>query len=618
MNTRNKNTKVTLTFSRKLLIYLFIVVAIFTAYWQLPKSNFISFDDDVYVTDNIHVQKGFTGKTIRWAFTTFHAFNWHPLTWLSHMADYQLFGKNASLHHLMNMFFHIINSLILFVLLNAMTKDIWPSAIVAALFAIHPLHVESVAWISERKDVLSTFFAFLTIGCYFIYTRNRKIHSYFFVFFFYMLGLMAKPMLVTLPFLLLILDYWPLQRMNIGFSAKNNLFFSNKKSIGFLVSEKIPLLFLSAALSIITIIAQKEGGIVRSIQEFPVAVRLANAAISYVRYMYKMVLPVHLSFFYPYRTDWPLWMILGSTFLIVSVSVYTIKKITTEPFLFVGWFWYVGTLIPVIGLVQVASQSMADRYTYIPLIGLFMILAWGIKRVVKKIRCVSTSIFPVVYILLTLLMILTWKQVGYWKNDITLFSHAVDVTENNPRSNYHLGIAFQKKGNITKAIEYYNKAIAIKPDFLRARNSLGNALVKLGKYEDAINHYRYALTLKKNNADGHFNLGFALMNLGRNNEAIEHYKKAIEMNRKHGDSYYNLGIMLSRQQKYKQALKCFAKVVEINPKDAEAYNNMGNCLIRLGKIDEAIKSYKMALLINPDYELARENLNIAQQQIRKK
>ena len=527
MNIRNKKSKISLNFRRDLLIYMFIVVATFAAYWQLPKNDFISFDDDLYVTHNAHVQGGFTRETIQWAFTTFHAFNWHPLTWLSHMADYRLFGTNASLHHLMSLFLHIVNSILLFMVLDRMTKDKWPAAIVAILFAIHPLHVESVAWVSERKDLLSTFFFLLTMASYVRYVKKQTIKNYIPVFILFMFGLMAKPMLVTLPFVLLLLDIWPIQRVFHKRSIKND----NKKikevSIPFLILEKVPLFILSALSSAITFIAQREGGIVRTLQELPLQIRVVNAFVAYIRYIGKMVYPVDLAFYYPYREDIPAGQFLASVFLVICITLFAIKKIRDMPFIFVGWFWYVGMLVPVIGIVQVATQSIADRYTYIPFIGLFILLAWASKIVIERFNRHVKPLAGGLFLMITMLMTLSWAQVRYWENDIQLFSHDVKVTNDNPRSNYHLGLALERTGDIEKAIEHYEEAIRIEPDFLRARNSMGNALSKQGKYEEALPHYIYALTLKKKYADGHFNLGFALMNLGKNDEAIEQYHKAI-------------------------------------------------------------------------------------------
>lgn len=618
MNVRIEKKKVALNFRRELLVYVFIVVAVFAAYWQLPKNDFISFDDDIYVTHNPHIKEGFTFKSIKWAFTTFHAFNWHPVTWLSHMMDYKLFGKNASMHHFMNLFYHILNSILVFVIFRAVTKDIWPSAIVAILFAVHPLHVESVAWISERKDVLSTFFGLWALGIYFLYAKKQKIRYYLAVILMYALGLMAKPMLVTLPILLLLFDFWPLQRVAIAAYGNPTNCFVNRKSLGFLVLEKIPFFALSAASSIITVIAQKEGGIVKSIQEFPIYLRLANAFVSYIRYICKMILPVNLSFYYPYQKDLNVWIVMGALILIIILSVAALKTVKNKPFFFAGWFWYLITLLPVIGLIQVGTQSMADRYTYVPMIGLFIIAAWGGKKILDSIHQRNLKAFAALWsILITGLMLITWKQVRYWQNDIRLFSHAVAVTAENPRSNYHLGLALEREGDIEKAIEHYKEAIRIAPDFLRARNSMGNALSKQGKYEEALRHYIYALNLKKKYADGHFNLGFALMNLGKNDEAIKQYHKAIEINKNHADAHYNLGKILSQRKKYKESLKHFMEVVRINPRDAEAYNNMGNCYFRVGNHQDAIDSYKKALLINPDYTLAKRNLEIAIKQMEK-
>lgn len=617
MNGINHTSKIFLKFRHELFICIFIIIAIFAAYWQLPKNNFISFDDDIYITKNVHVQSGFTGKNVIWAFTTFHAFNWHPITWLSHMLDYTLFGLNPSMHHFMSLLFHIANSLLLFMVLKAMTDDIWPSAFVAILFAIHPLHVESVAWASERKDLLSTFFWLLTIGSYFRYSKKQSITNYTIIVLLFILGLMSKPMLVTLPFVLLLLDIWPIKRMSHGRFADNSKKENPDASIFYLIVEKIPLFMLSALSSLITFIAQKEGGIVRTLHELSMKVRFANAFVSYIRYIVKMIYPVHLSFYYPYRENLSAWQVFGSVFLMISITLFAMKTIREKPFFLVGWFWYVGTLLPVVGLVQVATQSIADRYTYIPLIGLFIIMAWGAKTVFEKFREHIKPLLSGIILTISVLMNLTWIQVNYWKDDIKLFSHDVAVTMGNPLSNYHLGLSLEKEGKIEKAIQHYTEAIRIKPDFLRARNSLGYAFVKTGRYEDALTQFEEAIKLKKNYADGYFNLGVAAMYLGRADDAIRHYKHAIKLDPNHADAYYNLGIIMTQQKQYKEALNNFMAVIRIHPQDVDAHNFIGNTYLRSGEIDNALKYYKKALDINPNDEIARENLNAVLEKINK-
>ncbi len=615
MHIRDKKSTIRILFRSEFIICMFIIIAVFAAYWQLPKNSFISFDDDIYVTKNIHVQAGFSLENIKWAFTTFHAFNWHPVVWFSHMMDYQLFGLNASMHHLMSLLFHITNSVLLFIVLRSMTNTLWPSAFVAVLFAVHPLHVESVAWVSERKDLLSTLFLLLTTLGYYRYVKKKGIENYIPVFLLYALGLMSKPMLVTLPFVFLLFDLWPIQRIKISYYIQNKEIKIKKEKISYLILEKIPLFILSAASSVITFIAQKEGGIVQSLQEFPLKIRLANTFISYIRYIGKMFIPVDLAFYYPYPADFLTWKVLIALLIMIFITIFAIKKVKAMPFFLVGWLWYVGTLIPAIGLVQVATQSMADRYTYIPLIGLFIIIAWGSKTFYDTYHCSSKLITAVSAIVIIVFMSLTWKQVRYWENDIQLYSHDVKVTIDNPLSNYHLGLAIEKQGKIEEAIRYYTEAVRIKPDFLRVRNSLGNAFVKLEKYEDAIIHYTYALTLKKNYADGHFNLGFAFMHLGKTEDAVRQYKRAIEIDKDHADAHYNLGLIMSRQQHYRRAVAHFIEVIRINPADAEALNNLGNLFLRMGKTNEAIHYYQKAVSANPNYEVAQQNLDVILKQM---
>ncbi len=387
------------TKKRLLIISLFLIIASFMAFWQVTRCDFINYDDDKYLTDNSHVQDGLTVEGITWAFTTGYAANWHPLTWISHMVDVQLFGLQPGWHHLTNLLFHLASTLLLFLVLHRMTKALWQSAFVAALFALHPLHVQSVAWVAERKDVLSTFFWMLTMGTYASYVAKPGLKRYLTLLLCFALGLMAKPMLVTLPFVLLLLDYWPLQRLEQKRPPQEGL--SKDKSttspvripvqpvghwplIRPLLIEKIPLFALAALSSIVTYLVQHHGGAVQSLETFPPGVRMANAFVSYITYMVKMLWPTNLAVFYPYPTSWPLWQVLGSAALLITITVLVIRGAKKRPYAAVGWFWYVGTLVPVIGVVQVGRQALADRYTYIPLVGLFIIVAWAVPELLKK------------------------------------------------------------------------------------------------------------------------------------------------------------------------------------------------------------------------------------------
>jgi len=431
---------------------LFLTITTIIVYWQVRTYDFINCDDNLYVIENPSVFSGLTFKNVIWAFTDAHAGNWHPVTWLSHMLDCQVFGLNPGRHHLTNLFFHIANTLLLFLILRMMTGALWQSGFVAALFALHPLHVESVAWIAERKDVLSTFFWMLTMYSYVRYVRAPGLERYWPVLLFFILGLMAKPMLVTLPFVLLLLDYWPLGRFNAGASHKNT------SAVAGLIREKIPLFVFVAASCSITFFVQKSSGAVRSLEDFSFTVRLANALVSYGGYLAKMVWPHSLAIFYPHPGMPSALKIAGACLMLIGISYVAVKTASKHPYMIVGWLWYVGTLVPVIGLVQVGPQAMADRYTYIPLIGIFIMIAWGIPEAVASWRQKRVCL-PVLGIgAVILLSALTWGQAAYWKNSHTLFKHAISVTEKNYTIHYNLGIALFDQGGKTEAITHFAEA----------------------------------------------------------------------------------------------------------------------------------------------------------------
>jgi len=535
---------------RDILVCLFFVMATLAVYWQVQTCNFV-FDDIQYVTGNRHIQEDFTLENIIWAFTTIHASNWHPLTWLSHMLDHHFYGMNSGWHHLTNLFLHIANTLLLFLVFRKMTGCLWQSGFVAGLFALHPLHVESVAWVSERKDVLSTFFWMLTMWSYIWYVENPVVHRYILVVLFFALGLMSKPMLVTLPFVLLLLDFYPLNR--VQFKQVDGSANAQRKSIALhLILEKIPLFVLVVMSSAVTFYAQKKGGAVGSLEIYPFKVRIANALVSYVKYIGKMIYPSKLAVLYPHPGMLPWWNIVGACILLVSISFLAIRIVKQSPYFAVGWFWYLGTLVPVIGLVQVGRQSMADRYTYVPLIGIFIIIAWGLPELVAQWRYRNIWLATLGTVVLTILMAMTWKQVGYWKNSITLFEHTLKIlkiTSNNDVAHYNLGKYLEKQGRTAEAIEHYLQALQIKPDFVEAHNNLGLALEKQGRIEEAIEQYLQALRIKPDNEKAHNNLAIAFFRKGNIEGAIAHFREALRINPDQNDIKYNLKQVLMMQQK---------------------------------------------------------------------
>jgi len=486
----------------KVAICIFLMVATFCIYSQVQDHEFINFDDDFYITNNLNVQAGLTSESVEWAFTTFTLGNWFPVTWFSHMLDYQLYGLHAKGHHLTSLFFHITNSLLLFLILFRMTGAIWQSTFVAAIFAFHPLNVESVAWAAERKNVLSTLFWLLTMWAYIHYAAKPTIKSYGLVFLFFTLGLMSKAMLVTLPFVLLLLDYWPLRRLKFeqerGGNETSEKNTARRSEVFRLVLEKIPLFLLSVVFSIINFIAAT-----KSLHAFSVALkeRIIHSLITYLAYLQKMFWPSKLSSFYPYPEN-ALSVTQGifCGMVLVGITFISIKLIRKAPYFAVGWFWYLGTLVPVIGIfVQAGWQAMADRYAYVPLIGIFIIVAWGLPELMAKWRHKKKVLSISAGILIPTLMVMTWTQVGHWVNSITIFKHAIRVTD-----------------------KTY-------PTFALAHNNLGFALFSIKKTEEAISHYKMAIKLKPDYADAHNNLGAALFHAKMTEEAIDYFKEAIRI-----------------------------------------------------------------------------------------
>lgn len=593
------------------LVYLLLIFATLVVFHRLPTHDFINLDDNLLVYENPQVLAGFTKEGVIWAFTQYHAEYWHPVTWLSHMLDCQLFGLRPGLHHLTSLIFHLANCALLLFILRKMTGALWPSAFVAALFAIHPLHVESVAWVAERKDLLSAFFWFLTIWAYTGYAERPGLRRYLVVLFFFGLGLMAKPMVVTLPFVLLLLDYWPLGRLQVQDARTVSYLDIPRASLFRLVWEKIPLFVITAVTVVATVVVQDKVGALKSLETFPLTSRLANALVSYTSYMAKMFWPHKLAVYYPYPETIPLWQVAGSGLLLLGLSVMVMKAARNRPYLAVGWFWYLGTLVPVIGLVQVGSQAMADRYTYLSIIGLFIMVAWGIPSVVAGWRH-KKAVFAIASAILLLgCTVGTWLQVGHWKNSITLFQHAVRVTSDNHFAHNNLGVALARSGRLAEATYHYYQALRIKPDSAQVHNNLGNALAAQGSVDRAVDHYYQALAIDSTNARAHNNLGNLLANQGKTEEAINHYNKALRLEPDYVEAHYNLGTALAEQGRTEEAIDHLTEALRLMPYWAGAHNNLGVLLERRGRLDEAINHYREALQLDPDYAKARNNLERA-------
>jgi len=601
---------------REFLVGVFLVAITLAVFWQVTGHDFIAFDDPEYVIDNPMVRAGLTPQGIRWAFSTFYAANWHPLTWLSHMLDSHLYGLNPGRHHLTSLLLHLLSSLLLFLVLVKMTTTLWRSAAVAALFAVHPLHVESVAWIAERKDVLSTCFWMLTMWAYLRYTRNPGRTSYLITLILYALGLMAKPMLVTLPLVLILLDYWPLGRW-----ARAGLVHEPGRHggrIAALVWEKAPFILLAALSSTVTLIAQWQGGAVSPTEIVPFGVRFWNALVAYLLYLVKIVWPVGLAVFYPHPgRSLPWWLVLCAALVLVGITLGVLRARKTQPYLVTGWFWYLGTLLPVIGLIQVGEQAMADRYCYIPLIGPFLMISWGAPALAARWLTPRVLLPVLTAATLSALICVTWGQVRYWRDSFTLFTHTLSVTTNNSRMHNNLANVLAQRGEIEKAITHYEKALAIQPKYPEAESNLGAALISQGRVEEGIGHYREALRLDPNLAEVHNNLGVALADQGKTEEAVSHYLKAVELKPDYAEAHNNLGNILADQGRFAEAIARFQEALRLQPFYPQAHNNLGVALARQGRLREAIPHFERALELQPDFAQARRNLTIALQETAK-
>ena len=512
-----------------MLICAALIAVTAAVYVQTFDFDFTNFDDRVYVIDNEHVSSGLTLENVLWAFTARRANNWHPLTWISHMVDVELSGLDPGAHHATNVVLHVFNTLLVFVVLNRMTRRKLPSAYVAALFAVHPLHVESVAWIAERKDVLSTFLWLLTVWAYARYVERPRPARYALVVAAFLLGLLSKPMLVSLPLVLLMLDYWPLRRSYRSLSGLE-LFRA-------LVIEKAPLFALSLASCVVTFWVQQTTGAVATLDAYPLGIRLANAVWAYVEYLVKAVWPVGLACYYPHPgSSLPVWQTLTSGLFLAVVTGLVIRGAVRAPYLLVGWLWYLVTLIPVIGLVQVGKQAMADRYTYVPMIGIFILAAWGVPDLARRLssgrREVSSWLrragAVAAVAIIAVLTLAAHRQAAFWRNDVSIWRRALAVTEHNALAHFNLGTTLAVQGDTEGAVRHFREAVRIDPAKFDAHCNLGTMLAQKGELDEAIEHFRAAVRLKPKDPVSRSNLGVALVKRGRYAEAIPHLRAALK------------------------------------------------------------------------------------------
>lgn len=538
----------------KLLIYsLFLAILTLAVFNQVRDFDFVHYDDDTYVAANRHVQAGLSASGIAWAFTATDAGFWHPLTWLSLMADYELYRLNPGGYHGTNLILHLLNTLLLFLIMASITDTFGKSAFVAGLFAIHPLHVESVAWIAERKDVLSAFFWFLTTGAYAAYVKRPALSSYLLVLLLFSLGLMAKPMLVTLPFVLLLLDYWPLCRMRdlsvkeLSPSLHSTQTLIKARIIGCLLLEKVPLLLLALPAIALVFHTEVRVGALASLEAFPWAARISHALVSYWLYLGKTFWPVQLAVFYPHPGQWPLFTAGAALAGLLAVTYVCLKLSTRFPYVIVGWFGYLGVMVPVIGLVQLGSQGLADRYTYLPLIGIFVTIAWGVPDILAGWRGKKVALPVAAAVTLFLLAGMAWQQTGYWRDPVTLFQHALKVTKGNYLAHNNLGAALAREGQFDAALIQYEAALRLRPQYVDVFFNVGQVMAAKGRTAEAEGFYRAALQLKPSFVEAHNNLGIILVQQGKTAEAARHFEIALRIRPDYIAAKQNVDLLLRKQ-----------------------------------------------------------------------
>jgi tetratricopeptide (TPR) repeat protein len=576
-------------------IALLIALATFAAYAQVFRFGFVNYDDGQYVYENPHLPLGLTGENLRWIFLSFDPDNWFPVTRLSLLLDYRLFALRAGWYHAENVVIHVLASLLLFGFLRRATGVRWPCAFVALAFALHPLHVESVAWVAERKDVLCAFFWFAALWAWVRFVERPTPLRYGAVLALFGLGLMSKPMIVTLPFLLFLLDWWPLNR---GFSRKRTV-------------EKIPLLAISVAVMVITVVAQHSAGAVKPVELYPMGLRLQNAAVTLAIYIRDTVWPASLWIAHPFPESLPPWQVVASALAILAASLLTLRCRRTRPWLVTGWFWFLVTLIPVIGLVQVGTQSRADRYMYVPMVGLLIMAAWSAAEI--RNRKARIALAALASAACAALGALTWVQTGYWATTEALFRHALDRDSGDYQA--WVGLAQERENDpatAAEAVSYYQRALRLNPRSVETHNLLGMQLVRLGRYDEAIAVHRDSLRLYPAYSYGHYNLGSALLKSGRRFDAMKEFEAALRLNPDLAFAHNELGVEIWRNGRIAEGIAHLKEAVRIKPDFALAQYNLGKMLMNQpGHLDDAILHFQEALKLNPLYLAAHSDLGIA-------
>ena len=603
---------------RQVFIALGLVIATVVVYLPVRHHEFVDFDDNLFVTENPNIAGGLTWRSVRWAFTAGlthqdpHADYWRPLSFLSHALDIEMFGLRPAGHHLVNVGIHAAAAVALFLVLQSMTHAPWRCALVAALFALHPLRVESVVWVTERKDVLSGLFFMLTLGAYVGYVRHPFSWArYLAVALLFALGLMSKSMVMTLPFVLLLLDYWPLGRTQWAEPAVGG---NVTVAPGQLLKEKLPLFALAAASGLVTLWWQTKPDGIGLLAKIPLGMRIANALLSYGSYIGKTVWPTGLAAFYPLPPRLSAAAVMGAGLGLIAVTAAVIWRARRKPWLVTGWFWYLGMLVPVIGLLQGAGESMADRFTYLPSIGLTMMLCWSVPARAMERWNLKVITWIATVAVLAVSAALSRVQIEYWRNPETLFRRALDVTRDNWLAHCNLGLVLWHVGKTQEAMEHFKQALRIKPDYAEAHNALGFALEQTGRIPEALGHYEQALRLQPDFANAHYNFGIALAQVGRLQEAITQYDQALQIEPDYAEAHNNLGFALAQAGKTQEAMEHFKQALRIKPDYAEAHYNLGIALVRLGRLPEAMGHWEQALRVQPNFAEAHYNLGVALEQ----
>ena len=593
------------------LISLGLILLNIAVFAQLGDFDFVNYDDPKYVLENSRIRDGLSAESLQWAFTTTYLANYAPIVWLTYLTDFEIYELDPGGYHLTNMLFHTLNALLLFAFLMTATGRIWPSAFAAALFAVHPLHVESVAWISSRKDVVSTFFWLTAMLSYAAYAKRPRALPYLLCFALFLLGLFSKPMLVTFPCVLLLLDIWPLNRV-----APTSL--GSKKEwprIRGLLLEKIPFAAAAIAIGVVTYMAQSRAGAVSSAAAVPIGDRIANAVVAYWMYLGKTIWPLNLIAHYPYReSGFSTLLTIAGALLLIAITVWLGTLASRRPYLIVGWLWYVGTLVPVIGLVQVGGQAMAERYTYAPLIGIFFAAAWGVSDVARAAPRLSRPLSAAAILLVLVFAGAAWRQTGYWRDSVTLSAHVVQVDPDNVVGHSLLGKALYDLGETDAAREHLERAVALRPTHAPALLNLGVLNAEAGRFDEAIDNYRRILKDKPDHHGAHSNMGSALIKLNRIEEAVEHLEAALRQAPDAPDALINLGAARLMQRRNREAVTPMRRALEIRPDDAVAHLNLAVAYFELGRFEDARLQAQRALEMDPDYEKAAEFLQLIQSQ----